>query len=440
MGKTRRFLIFSACCLALAACDTAGSKIGSTVKGTRIAIMEQTKVIEPDKDVQDVHPELNAIDGNAVWPQAAFDATHLMPNAALAAHPQKVWSVSLGEGSSSNFKLLARPAAAGAAVYTMDSQGLVRAFNAADGKRIWQFDTTPKDHDTDAIAGGIGADGDSVFVTTGFGEVLSLSATTGLPRWRHSLTNPVRAAPTIADGRVYATSIDNQLTALSEATGEEQWHHNGIAETATLMGASNPAAQGNAVVVAYSSGEIYQLRAENGRVAWTYALMSPAKGGDLPAIADIRGLPIIDHDRVFAISHSGRIAAIDTRTGDRAWESDIGGINTPVIGSNAVFILSNDGQLVALTRDAGRVIWVKTLQKTEDPKDKDSDPIYWVGPVAAGDRLWLTNSLGQLVSFAPADGKQQDSIDIGAPVFVPPVIAGKTMYVVTDDGDLIALR
>ena len=430
-GITRRPRpLLLACCaaLALAACSGPTSKIGSTIKGTRIAVMEQTKAITPDKDVQDIHPALNASDANTVWPQAAFDATHVMPNAALAAHPKQVWSVSLGEGSSSDFKLLARPAVNGGKIYTMDAQGLVRAFDARTGKRVWEFDTTPKDRDANEIAGGLGVDGDSVFVTTGFGEVLALSAPTGLPRWRHQLANPVRAAPTIADGRVYATTIDNQLTALSEATGEEQWHHNGIAESATLLGDSNPAAQGDAVVVAYSSGEIYQLRSENGRVAWSYALLTATQGGDLPAIADIRGLPVIDHDRVFAISHSGRTAAIDRRTGDRAWEADIGGINTPVISSNAVFILSNDGQLIALTRDSGRVIWVQTLQKTEDPKDKDSDPIYWVGPVPGGDRLWLTNSLGQLVSVSPADGKQLDSIDIGSAVFVPPVIAGGTIY------------
>lgn len=35
------------------------------------------------------------------------------------------------------------------------------------------------------------------------------------------------------------------------------------------MGASNPAVADDNLVVAYSSGEIFDLRTQNGRVAWT---------------------------------------------------------------------------------------------------------------------------------------------------------------------------
>ena len=149
---------------------------------------------------------------------------------------------------------------------------------------------------------------------------------------------------------------------------------------------------------------------------------------------------MVDHGRVFAISHSGRMAAVDQRTGDRSWEVDIGGINTPVVSGDNVFILSNDGQLVALTRDNGRVIWVKELPHLSDPDDKGSDPVSWTGPVLGGGKLWLTNSLGQLAAFSPQDGKQTDVLDVGGAMYISPVIANGTIYVVTDDGELVALR
>jgi len=437
---SKKIFLTALCVLALAGCGNNGALIGSTVKGDRIAVMDEKKSVEPDKDLNSFHVELSESVANVNWPQAGYDPLHILPNSALSEHPKESWSSSIGDGSSSDFKLLARPVVNNGTVFTMDAQGLVRAFDVKDGDRKWSFDTTPQDSDNNAIGGGIGADGDAVFVTTGFGEVIALGAGDGKIRWRKSLGNPLRAAPTIADGKVYVVSIDNQLSALDAHSGDVLWHHNGIAESATLMGASNPAVTGDSVVVAYSSGEIFNLRAENGRVSWNYGLTTPTQVGALPAIADIRGLPVIDRGHVIAISHSGRIASIDHRTGDRDWESDVGGINTPVVSGNMIFVLNNDGQLVALLRETGRVLWIQQLQKIEDPSDHDSDPVYWTGPSLGNNVLWLTNSLGQLVSFSPQDGSLLTTIDIDEPSFIPPIIAGNVIYVVTDNGELMALR
>lgn len=427
-------------CLLLAACGSTSATKGSVVKGARVAILERPKGILPEKELESVKPKLSGVVDNAAWPQAGYDTAHLMPNAILAAHPKEVWRADIGHGSNSNFKILARPVVSHARIYTMDSHGIVTAFSTKDGDDIWEFDTAPEEHDEDTIGGGIGVDGDTVYATTGFGEVIALKAEDGKLKWRHMLMKPVRAAPTIADGRVYAVSIDNELSALDARTGNVLWQHHGISENATLMGASGPAAVGDSVVVAYSSGEIYNLRAENGRVSWNYALTTASQGGALPTIADIRGLPVIDRDRVFAISHSGRMAAIDHRTGDRDWEADIGGTNTPVASGDTVFVLSNDNQLAALMRESGRVLWVHELQLLADPEDHDSEHVFWTGPVLAGSKLWLTNSLGQLAGFSTDNGARTDTIDLDEPAYIPPVIADRTIYVVTDNGELVALK
>ncbi len=426
--------------LALAACGGTDNPIGSTTTGTRIAILDQTHKIESDKDLSSNKPVIGAVEVVKEWPQAGYDPAHVMPNAALEIKPKKVWDASIGDGSDSDFKLLARPVTGDGMVFTMDSEGAVNAFDAKTGDHKWSFDTNPPDFDENALGGGLGFDQDTLYATTGFGEVIAIHATDGKLVWRKMLMNPIRAAPTILNGHIYAISIDNELHALDAKTGDEVWHHRGISESATLMGASNPAVTEDGVIVAYSSGEIFDLRAENGRVAWSYALTAPTQVGAMPAIADIRGLPVAAGDRVYAISHSGRVAAIDRRTGDRAWEADIGGVNTPVVSGNAAFVLSNDFNLVALARDSGRVMWVVELPKFSDPDDKDSDKVNWSGPVLAADRLWLVNSLGHIVSYATDDGKQFDTIDVGDPIFIPPVVADNTMYVVLDNGRLVALK
>lgn len=426
-------------CVTVGACGDKKNAIGKTVKGTRIAVVQRNKGVQADSDLRDIKPQIPPMATNTAWAQAGYDTTHVMPNVLLAASPNIQWTASIGAGSSSDYKLLARPVVMAGRIYTMDAEGTVSAFSTKNGDRLWEFETTPEDRD-EAIGGGIGVDGDTVYSTTGYGEVIAINKDNGTFKWRHKLTNPVRGAPTIAEGRVYAVTIDNELQTLDARTGGSLWHHNGIAESATLMGASSPAVVGDSVVVAYTSGEIFNLRAENGRASWNYALTTATQVGALPAIADIRGLPVVDKGRVFAISHSGRMAAIDQRTGERAWEADLGGINTPLSAGDTVFVLSNEHQLVALSRESGRILWAHALQDREDMEDPDSDPVYWAGPVLGGNRLWLTNSLGQLVSFVPDRGDQGLVIDLGNPVYISPIIANGVIYCVTDNGKLIALR
>jgi outer membrane protein assembly factor BamB len=409
-------------------------------KSKRIAILESTHKIEADKDLSGTKPQVPAVFVNANWPQVGYDTSHVMPDAAISDHPQELWAADIGEGSDSDFKLLARPVVANGVIFTMDSHGKVSAFDTKSGDRKWELDTTPEDRDEDTIGGGIGVSGDTIYATTGFGEVLAIKIADGSVKWRRMLGNPIRGAPTIADNRVYAVDINNELQALDTQKGDVLWHHNGISESATLMGASSPAVSSDSVIAAYSSGEVYDLRPENGRAVWNYVLTMPTQMGALPAIADIRGLPVLDNGRVYAVSHSGRIAAIDQRTGDRAWEADVGGVNTPVVAGDGIFMLSNDSQLIALTRDTGRIIWIHELQKLADPDDHDSDKVFWTGPVLAGGKLWLGNSLGQLIAFSTDDGHPSDPIDLSKPIFVPPIVADGIMYVVRDNGTLIALH
>jgi outer membrane protein assembly factor BamB len=426
--------------LALVACGTEANKIGATIKGERVPVLQQAKTLEADKGLESTQPALPQEIVNLSWPQVGYDSEHAAPHIQASKEPRIVWRADIGEGSSSDFKILARPVVSRGLVFTMDAEGKISCFDAETGKKIWDKDTTPKESDNPAIGGGLAVDGETLYATTGFGEVHALETKTGEAKWKKALLKPLRAAPTVADNRVYAVSIDNDLHALDAEKGEILWHQSGISESAALMGASSPAVQGDIVVVAYNSGEIYGLRAQNGRVSWNYSLAAPAQVGALPAIADIRGLPVIDQGRIFAISHSGRIAAVDQRTGDRVWETDIGGIDTPVVSGDAVFVYGADGQLIALTRDTGRVMWVASLPQFEDPKDKSSDRVVWSGPILAGGNLWMVNSQGILAGFSPLDGAPRSHVDIGEPVYVSPIIANRTFYVVTDEGTLIALR
>jgi outer membrane protein assembly factor BamB len=109
------------------------------------------------------------------------------------------------------------------------------------------------------------------------------------------------------------------------------------------------------------------------------------------------------------------------------------------VAGDTIYVVSVDGELVAMEKTTGGVFWVKQLKRYQDEKDKKKR-ISWTGPLLAGGSLVLASSRGQVIMVSPATGEITRTLDIDQPVFVPPVGADGTVYLVTDEARLVALR
>lgn len=444
--SARRWLAMTAALIlvvGLGGCDSVKSLFSGSSKtplpGKRISVLNLEHNLRPD-------PQLNALKiqvprpyDNTAWPDDGGYPDHAMYHLALGDNIERVWKANAGEGKNRYGRVVAEPVLANGRIYTMDADDVVTAFDAKSGDRLWRFDPQPADADATTYGGGVAAAGNRVYVGSGYGQVIALDAATGKQIWRVNVPAPIHAAPTVADDRVFVVTVENELDVLSAADGSKLWTHNGLPEPAGLAGGASPAVAGDLVVVPYSSGEIYALRVENGRQLWSDSLAAAQPVGALSSLADIRGAPVIDRDRVFAISHSGLMVAIDLRTGDRVWEQDIGGVHAPWVAGDFIYVLSADNELICLTRADGRVRWARELPQWED-EDKKKDPIFWAGPVLAGDRLIVISSEGEAFSVSPYTGEPLGRADFPDGVFINPVVADKTLYVLTDEADLVALR
>ena len=351
----------------------------------------------------------------------------------------EAWDQSIGEGSSDERRLVARPVVADGYVFTMDAEFEVNAFEISTGKQVWNYDPNVPEEDEETFGGGLAYEGGRVFMSTGFGKIIALRADNGAELWRGNLPGPSRSSPTVGGGRVFAVTIDNQTVAFDEESGKKLWTHSGISESAGLLGGGSPALVGNTVISPYSSGELVALRVTNGRVVWSDSLVAVRRTDTLSTVAHIRGHPVVDRGVVYAISHSGRLVAIDLRTGARVWDRSIGGSETPWVAGNFIFVLSNQGDLYCLTRLGGRVRWVQSLPKYEDPEDKDG-PIKWFGPVLASDRLMVVGNHGEVLSVSPYTGAFLSKLELTDKLSVAPVVASGSVFFLSDDADLIVYR
>jgi outer membrane protein assembly factor BamB len=424
---------------ALSACDLLSTAGKEKLKGERYSVLALERRIEPDPALAQLEVRLPRPMANADWPQPGGYPNHAMQHLALGDNPARAWRASVGEGNARRARIITPPVVAGGRVFAMDARARVRAFDVQSGSRAWEFDAAPTDARGGAFGGGVCFAEDQIFVGSGFGQVVALDAGNGKEVWRANVGGPIRGAPTAADGRVFVITNDNQLEALATDDGRRLWFHNGTPETASLYGGASPAVEGDVVVVPYSSAEIFALRVENGRPLWSDVLGATRRIDPLATLGDIRGLPVIDRGRVFAISHSGRLVAIELRSGERAWEQEIGGTETPWVAGDFVFVLTSEAELFCFTRADGRVRWAVELPRYERP-DKKKDAIEWTGPILAGDRLIVAGSTGEALSISPYTGQALGSISLPDGVFIAPVVAGETLYLLTDEAELIAMR
>ena len=239
--RRRHFAI--AALIGLAACSSDDTWFGGgedpPLPGERVSVMLLERELAADPSLADLPIELPPPRRNDAWPQSGGVPTHAMHHLAAGDQLSLAWRAGIGAGSPGEGQLLARPVVAEGRVFTMDADGMIRAFGADGGSLLWQFEQDD-DHADGLIGGGLAYADGSLFATLSSGDVIGLDAASGTELWRQSLGVPLRAAPTVAEERVLVLTADNQLYALEGATGRPVWRHAGFFEGTGLLGGPTP--------------------------------------------------------------------------------------------------------------------------------------------------------------------------------------------------------
>lgn len=442
----RRYLTLLAGLLSvslLTGCETVSDVFGNEgpppLTGERISILQLQKELVPNPALEEEAVVLPDAWDNKYWPQVGGYPNHAMAHVALGEKLDRVWKTSIGKGGDDRTPLTAVPVTADGKVFTLDTAGNLAAFDLENGKRLWRETIVPKGEGRHAaVGGGVAWDSNRLFVTAGYKHLLAVNPENGKKIWRVALPAPARAAPTVMDGRVYLVTLDNRLMVYTAEDGALLWQYTGVSESTNLLGSASVAADETLVVLPLSSGELYGLRPENGQVVWQDNLSAVRRTGALSAIADVRGLPVIDQGVVFAVSYSGRLVALDQVTGRRLWQREIGSAETPWPAGENIFMLTTEQQLVALTRNRGDIRWVASLPRWAD-KDR-TEPLVWAGPVLAGGRLFVVGGKKEMLEINPENGAVIETYKLPGATILPPVAAAETLLVLSRNGDLSAYR
>tara|TARA_R110002020_G_scaffold169623_19_gene358896 strand:+ start:421 stop:1731 length:1311 start_codon:yes stop_codon:yes gene_type:complete len=378
---------------------------------------------------------------NASWEQSFGTQAFRVSHAALSPAPQPAWSAPIGKADTRRQRITATPVVGGGRIFTMDSGATVTATSTA-GQTVWSVDVTPAgEAETSATGGGLAYDNGTVYVSSGFGNLTALDATSGGVRWQQKLGGTGNGTPMVSGGLVYLVSGDDTGWAIETKTGRIAWQFAGSPSVANILGGPAPVLAGPLAVFAFGSGELIAVFSKGGLRRWSASISGQRLGRAVSRISDVTGSPVVDGGKLYAGNHSGRLAAFDTGGGGRIWTAQEGALGPvwPVGGS--VFLVSDTNRLIRVSASDGAPIWAVDLPGFVKDRPKRRGPVYAnYGPILAGGRIVIASSDGNLRFFDPTNGALTATAEIPGGAASAPVVAGRTLYVVSRKGQLHAFR
>jgi len=416
----KRFLTCFLLCVMLCAC---------TERATAPREGRRSIGAQPDKIRSATGPvRLSQAEALQNWSALYTNHTNKRPHATLSADAKKIDSVSIGKGVSKKGLTLAGPVVVDKTIYTLDRNFTLQATDLETGKKLWRNELADIQGTTSKSIG-LTRYGNTLFAVAGNGLVIATDFS-GKELWRTDLKALLRSSATVDSGRLFVSSINNELFVLNTRTGKKLWQHKGEPAVTNLFGMGTPGVHQSIAVMPSTDGRVNAFDVNSGVMLWTENLWTNKTYNPMLDIPHITSSPVIEGGRVYLVGNAGKSGVYLLENGTPIYTLNLGGRETPFVDKNAWYIITNTGKLVALSKDNGAQYWETPLTSSE--KDTPS----WYGPVLAGASLVVTSSLGDIIFYDPKTGKEQrrekrDEL-YGAPVF-----AQGRMILLTTDGDLL---
>lgn len=449
-GFLRTLLGGAALVPGLAACSIFDDDEKPILAGHRVPVLAGRNGLVVQKTSDPLTPiTIPAPTQSVEWPISGHIPSHVSANYAWGGLKER-WSKSIGHsvsepdflafaalGSNGRGVIQATPVIHHGRIFTMDAVGNVHGYTWPGMNHLWHFN--PKSHRllSSNIGGGLGADGDTLYIVDGISETVAVEAATGEVKWRMNVGTPGRSAPTIADGRLFFGTIDERLFALDATSGHQLWNYNASPADTVMFGQPAPAVMDGVVLAGFGSGDLVALRAESGEVVWSDTLGSANGQTSALDFSCVRSMPVIAGGTAYAMSVAPMMVAIDMRSGRRLWERAIAGQNPLLSVGDWLFIITMDEQVACLDRITGQVRWITQLRQYVRV-DVRKDGVTWTGPALADGKLVCISTLPEngIITLDPLTGKILSLDKMPAPTTVEPIFSDGQMLVVDNRGVL----
>lgn len=303
-----------------------------------------------------------------------------------------------------------------------NSQGVVAVLDASTGKDIWRLKLDQ------AIAAGVGSDGQQVAVVTRNNELVTLRD--GKVLWRKSMPAQSFTAPLVAGARVFVLTADRSVLAFDGATGRQLWTQQRPGEPLVLKQAGVMLAFKNSLVVGLS-GRLTALDPNTGVIRWESAIATPRGTNDVERLVDLVS-PFHRQDDVLCVrAFQASVGCVNAERGQSVWTRASNGENGVSGNDKLVIAPLTNGVVQAWDRITGERLW-----ETERLKYRILS-----APLVTPRGVLIADNGGWLYLLSLADGTLLNRIKIdGDALATAPVLAGDRYVVVSREGRVTGLQ
>jgi outer membrane protein assembly factor BamB len=263
-----------------------------------------------------------------------------------------------------------------------------------------------------------------VFIPQQKGRFFAVNADTGRMLWVRHFRRCLASSPVVRDGVVYQavmhrlpcanTGRSSQrgfVVAMNARNGKTLWRlDTGVTESSPLLHAGR-------LYFGSWDGNLYAVRARDGRLLWRYR-----------ADDELNSAPAYAGGTIFIGSDGGRLHAVDARTGRARWVASAYAsfgrreyfYATPTVAYGRVYIGNTDGTMYAFGAGSGRLLWARSV-----------GTYVYTAAAAWKRRIYIGTYDGRIMALDAATGDTWWSGDAPAAVHGAPTVLDGLVYYAT---------
>jgi outer membrane protein assembly factor BamB len=267
-------------------------------------------------------------------------------------------------------------------LFTVGITGIVSAFDAQSGKRLWQTSAPAEVPFYSAASSPVGAKGMVIVHPGNYEPLTAFEVNTGAIKWRAGAGGFFMSPLVVTLGGVLQVVSVTQsgVIGVSPDNGTVLWEY---PWPGGGTGGTMPVAYGDTIIISASRNGVTAIRPVKRDSTWTVETMWQT--GD---VSMYLSNPVVVGDALYGLSQrsSGEYFAIDAQTGQLLW------LGPPRQATNTAVVKAVD--LLFLLNDDGELIVARASQTAFEPLKRYvvAESATWAQPAISGRRIFVKDA------------------------------------------------
>ena len=269
-------------------------------------------------------------------------------------------------------------------------------------------------------------DGENLFIVDNIAKYYSINVNSGKLNWSKTNTYPFNSEIKKFENKIFIIDYKNTLRCYNINDGSECWNLQ-TEDSFTISDSTfSLITIDDIVVFSNSIGDITAVDIETGLIIWQIPTQSSSIINETYNFK-ISKL-VSDSQSIYFSNNRNEFYSIDVKTGVINWKNEIYSNIMPIIIGNLMFSVSNDGYLYVIEKNKGNIIRITDLFKGYKKKKRKS--IKPVGFAIGNTKLYLTNTVGQMIIVDLDSGNVVTTVRIAGDFTSRPFIFNKNLFVI----------